>query len=501
MPAIPSLQRRGPAAKPRRRPLWKTTKPWLYRLHRWLGIGACLLFVMWFASGVVMMYVPFPSQSEADRRRALAPIAWEHVAITPAQAMALAGTGAPRDSVLHMRAEAPVYRITDATGALHLVSAVDGRPVPSMTADEAVALVRSRWGAPDARLIQTLERDQWTVPQGYNPHRPLHRVAQGDGAGTEIYVSSRTGEVVLETTASQRFWNWLGAVPHWLYFTPLRQNGPLWSNVVLWIAGPCIAVAVTGVWIGLLRLRPGKTRYRGGRISPYGGWMLWHHISGVLGGVAVITFIFSGWMSMNPLNLFSRAPVSQTALAAFRGDDGRPFPGHPAAGAQDIPADVVEARFSWLGGQPLVQFADAASHGWLRNAAGREVVLSDQTIAEAAARLFPGTELAQVTRLREADAYWYSHHRIRPLPVVRVAFADARRTFVHIDPATGDIVGTSTSALRLYRWLYNGLHSLDFTILLHRRPLWDMVMGVLSLLGLVISVSGVVIGWRRLLAR
>jgi hypothetical protein len=33
-------------------------------LHRWWGILFCLLFAMWFASGIVMHFVPFPVRSE-----------------------------------------------------------------------------------------------------------------------------------------------------------------------------------------------------------------------------------------------------------------------------------------------------------------------------------------------------------------------------------------------------------------------------------------------------
>jgi hypothetical protein len=42
------------------------------------------------------------------------------------------------------------------------------------------------------------------------------------------------------------------------------------------------------------------------------------------------------------------------------------------------------------------------------------------------------------------------------------------------------------------------LHSLDFAILLRNRPLWDVTVIALSAAGLVISLSGIVIGWRRL---
>lgn len=42
--------------------------------HRWLGIAFCLLFAMWFASGIVMHFVPFPSLTEVERLAGLARI-------------------------------------------------------------------------------------------------------------------------------------------------------------------------------------------------------------------------------------------------------------------------------------------------------------------------------------------------------------------------------------------------------------------------------------------
>ncbi len=42
------------------------------------------------------------------------------------------------------------------------------------------------------------------------------------------------------------------------------------------------------------------------------------------------------------------------------------------------------------------------------------------------------------------------------------------------------------------------LHSWDWLPLLERRPLWDVLLIVLSLGGAVMSVTGVVMGWRRL---
>ncbi|NEV78517.1 PepSY domain-containing protein, partial [Rhodopseudomonas sp. BR0C11] len=101
-------------------------------------------------------------------------------------------------------------------------------------------------------------------------------------------------------------------------------------------------------------------------------------------------------------------------------------------------------------------------------------------------------------RLERYDAYWYQHHRQRVLPVLRVGFDDPASTWFHLDPATGELLGRSDTSARSYRWLFNAPHSFDFPVLLAYRPAWDLVVIVLSLAGLVISVSGVVIGWRRL---
>jgi hypothetical protein len=51
---------------------------------------------------------------------------------------------------------------------------------------------------------------------------------------------------------------------------------------------------------------------------------------------------------------------------------------------------------------------------------------------------------------------------------------------------------------RLNRWLYNGLHSLDFPFLYYRRPAWDLVVIVLSAGGLALTIAPMWPAWRRL---
>ncbi len=484
-----------------RRRIVRQARRWLYVVHRWIGIGTCLLFAMWFVSGVVMMYVAFPQLTDSERWAALPPIAWEKVQVSPDRAMAAAGfTRYPRDLRLAMLSEEPVYRLLGWGGERKTVSAVDGHIVEHIAPEQALAIARLHPSAVNPAMNDTVERDQWSVTARFDPLRPLYLITLGDPGGTELYVSSRNGEIALDTTRTERVWNWLGSIPHWIYPTVLRKDGATWRLVVLWISGVCMVTAVTGFWIGILRVRL-RQRYASGAVTPYRGWMAWHHIAGLIGGVFVMTWMFSGWLSLNPGDFFAGRGTARETAVRYAGSEAphmpaeflsKPKPGEPQLAA-------VEARFVWLGGKPLVVLTGRdGGRRALDPATDIAVPLSDERIFEAARRLLPDAVMSMRLRLEAPDAYWYSHHQQRQMPVLRAGFDDAAHSWFHLDPVTGDILGRTDDSRRTYRWLFNALHSFDFALLLRYRPAWDAVVWLLSLLGLILSVSGIVIGWRRL---
>src|SRR5205814_8551445 len=60
-----------------------------------------------------------------------------------------------------------------------------------------------------AHVVTTLEEpDQWTIETAFGSTGPLHVVALGDSASTNIYVASSTGEIALKTDRSSRFWGY-----------------------------------------------------------------------------------------------------------------------------------------------------------------------------------------------------------------------------------------------------------------------------------------------------
>ncbi len=479
----------------------QTLRRWLVIAHRWMAIATCLLFVIWFASGLVMMYVEYPRLTAAEKLARLERIDWNRIAVTPEWALqGLSLTAFPQTFRLVMINGEPVY-LLDTGERVHAISAIDGRTKTNVGRLEAIDIVTRVEPHSAVASATTLERDQWSVAGTFDAHRPLHKVALSDAEGTELYISSATGEIVLDSTRRERAWNWVGAVLHWIYFRDLRANGPLWSQVVMWTSGIGIFVAITGLWLGIDRLRL-RRRNSQGSITPYRGWMAWHHLAGIIGGVFLLTWIFSGWLSMGPpvpwdkpFDMDRRA----AAVDAYSGNSEARFPASTSALQTLNPRSAREASFVWILGEPRVVLSDEHLHTTLIDPrSGAEPPIDESALIAAAPQLLPDARLTATLRLEHEDAYWYSRRHERTLPVLRFIFDDADRTWVHVDPQTGKIVGWMRNSDRIHRWLFNALHSFDFRWLLNARPVWDLLLWILSLAGLAISASGVVIGWRHL---
>ena len=68
----------------------------------------------------------------------------------------------------------------------------------------------------------------------------------------------------------------------------------------------------------------------------------------------------------------------------------------------------------------------------------------------------------------------------------------------HIDAASGAALEKLDPSRRAYRWFYSALHTLDFPALVAAPALRTLVIVALCVGGLAFSLTGVVIGWRRL---
>jgi PepSY-associated TM region len=471
--------------------LWRT----LIVTHRYLGVAVGILMVMWFVSGVVMMYVGFPRVT-GERIRALVPISW--------QACCRFGERLIADDqqVLHAQienlADTPTMRLRSPGKPDTAVDLAQGS-ITRIDADQAQAIALDaapRVIGQAAALVFTeqAQTDQWTVGRLVRD-RPLFRFVFDDPERTNIYVSGVAGQVVHWTTATQRFWNWLGTIPHWLYFADLRSNVALWSQIVIWTSIVGTFLTVIGLYLGIsqFKLQAGKS------VSPYRGWFYWHHMTGLVFGMVTLTWVVSGLVSMNPWGFL----------------EGRRGGGEQARVEGQAPKwSDVRTSLDAVRGQPsvvtAVSLATAPLAGhlyWLAtqkdgtvtrlDAAGNVAAVKETDLAEAARRIAGAAGIAEQAMVGDEDAYYFRRRDSFVLPVYRVVLSDEGSTRYYLDPNTGALLQRADTNGRWHRWLFGGLHRIDFASWMRARPVWDIIVLILMLGGLGLTATGLYLAIQR----
>lgn len=463
-------------------------------IHRYLAVAVGVLMTLWCLSGFVMMYQSFPELSNEQRLNGLESL--------DLSACCSLGSFAPHDDTplggfrLEMLLGEPVLRTGGRDAAI--VKLATGEPLTPLTEANILTVARqfgSGNGISDTpRALGIVDIDQWTL-QSARRNAPAWHVAYDDPAATEIYINGSTGEVFQFTNRRQRVLSWFGAIPHWTYPTVLRQNAALWSQVVIWASILGTFLAATGLYVGISRLR--RDRFDNKLVSPYTGWWYWHHITGLVFGVLVLSWVFSGLMTMNPWGALSasdggdyRTQITGTArwgelkqLLRTLNDNKQPL--HETGIRQITPAVFGSELFL------LATTTQGEQVRLDRNAQPAPLAIADISAAIAAL----ATPVQNSGLLHREDNYYYGHKREVALPVYRAIVNDDEQTRLYINPQTG-AVRTVGSTGRWSRWIRTGLHDLDFPVL-RLRPIWDMVVIFLLLGVTLVCITGTWMACRR----
>lgn len=468
--------------------------------HRWMGVVLCLFFALWFISGAVLIYHPFPTLSQTERLANTPDINFTKIKIAPTTVIVVEkNNGLDRFRLIDVEGR-PAYVLHPQKGPLKIIGADDGERISLLTAKSAGRIVEIFSGKSVLRIEGPLNYDQWIVPNRYDLYRPFYRIALRDKKETVFYVSARTGEVLQKTEGEERLWNYMGAIIHWIYPTILRSSWVLWDQIVWWISLSGVLTAMAGMCLGIARFR--KTTFGLSMPTPFKGWLRMHHILGLFAGIFVFTWIFSGWLSMDHGRLFSKPIPDASQIQSFRGKSIYQAVKEISPEAFKTLGDSSEVEIFTTGGQTFVA---SRSHPGLKLfkpltpefLSPAKIMQSE--IINAVKMSWPEVKIQSTQKLGESDIYGNLREGSLPKNTLRVILDDPEKTWVHIDMESGQIVSVMDKSRRLYRWLFNGLHSFDFPGLANNRPLWDVVMLFMLTIGFVFSITGVVVGWKRLL--
>jgi hypothetical protein len=487
-----------------------------YLVHRWLSIAIGLVVLSWFVSGFVMMYYPWPAPTESARLGFDAPFDVPPNVIGVRRGAAIAARAMPGTSIttltrarLSALGSSLVYAFSRERAAgdeqALLVDAMAGEPISPLESSVAIAIARTVVAAPERVIDVRLEQrgDHYLMSGEYRRDFPDWVVRFGDASSTAVYVSKASGHVTGVVTRRTRITTWLGTVPHWLYFQSLYERPDAWLWVNLILPGIAAIAACAGLILGVIQLFASVDRNGRRRATPYRGVSRWHHLVGAACGIVVLTWTFSGVLTvLGPDNVprsgqSARArggPVPWTgfslneaeALAALRGVDKtarpRAIDATALAGKPGYLFHLTSGREMWV---------DAGS-GVVRSQ------LDSAAILDVAQRVLPGARVAGFTLLTSYDAYYYARpHREMHLPVSRVTFDDAAHSVLYLDAVSGEPTGFVDDEFRRWRWMRDGLHSIDFPGINGRRPLWDLIVWLLLLGGTFSAATGVWLAWRR----
>ena len=193
-------------------------------IHRILGLILCILCFSWFISGIVMIYHSFPRVSQEDR-------------FTRAEILDTNGLPAIQDVLLRLPAKTPTRGLSlNNPYGDPVFSIGGGRQRIEIYADTNVVAPVINYALCENRAVRwctnrkitrvdTLHSlDQWIPLAHYKREFPIYKFYFEGPEKYQLYVSSRTADILQFTNSNNRFWAWFGAIPHWVYFTVIRHN-------------------------------------------------------------------------------------------------------------------------------------------------------------------------------------------------------------------------------------------------------------------------------------
>ena len=420
----------------------------------------------WLVSGVVMLFVSFPKLRVAEKAMFSKPILASELKLIQPEFET-------RKSLTITKQLGSIY--TDKSLA----------QIDSQDIDKRLKIFFAGY---DVSFLGSVINDQWTVHGRFDKHRPLLAWKIHDEHQRIIYISSTNGQIVQDTTRHERIWNYFGAILHWIYLTPVRENRGTWVYVVnaftlaaLWMTG----LGFVRGW-KILRIRK---RYRNKKISPFWNSLKYHHVLGVAFGFFLLTWLFSGFLSMSPFAFMDSPQISDQEKIALAVDKWTPEKNLRLQRLLESHEEEINDTKPWKVvyrlslGKPLIELFSV--HG--RKTIAEEDFSASKSI-EIIRGLHPGVE-SDVETIPEHDLNGSNHEF--PNSGFRIQIKDSVETWYEVDGKTGLIVRKSHLYSRIDSRLFKALHTFDFG----QHQKWDWLRKLAIILVSLFSAGLVGVGF------
>lgn len=217
------------------------------RIHKWLAlvIGAQLL--IWFASGVIMSFLPIDKVrgEHLVNRETVMTIPADSSFADPAQIRAKAG--APVQAInWHMMGDRAVAEVSTTRG-IKLFDAQTAEPIPPVGAAEATAIADAAWKSaskPESKASRIT-----TESPEYRAALPAWRIAYSDPDATSIFVAADSGKITAVRTGTWRLYDffWSLHIMDWKN----HENFNTWWLLAFAIGG--LALGLAGTMLLIMR--------------------------------------------------------------------------------------------------------------------------------------------------------------------------------------------------------------------------------------------------------
>ena len=317
-----------------------------------------------------------------------------------------------------------------------------------------------------------------------------------DGDRSPTSISSTTGEVLQLTHRKSRFRAWIGAIPHWVYFTRLRQDAALWKDTVIWLSGICAIMCIAGIIQGI---RSWWLARRRNRFSPYKKSLYrWHHITGFIFGLFAFTFAFSGMMSLAAVpQWLSKPEIEVNAQRVWQNNAPQPdsFKLDYRTVLAAYPGEIKQLRWTNFDTKPCYAVVTDRRTFYLDATSGQPLPLhlTEAEIVDAIRKVHGDDALITSTWQTGFDTYYVSRKNRLDLPVWKITLENADNSCYYINPESGQSRYVNNTA-RWRHWMYPALHSFSIHGIAQHKLVWNLLMWTTLAGGVILSVTGLISG-------